>query len=142
MTDEEELRQILKEIPIDKIRELAKLDKEIPIDKIRQLAKLDKAINEACDEYHGSFQGLSSAIGALVAGQIYGWHVIRIAISTGTCIKYERVLGIKFAQFCPERGRLAYRSWGLKLADTVSDFWGAVNGRVPGKRSDQILPKS
>jgi len=127
MTDEEELRQILNDMPIA---------------KLRQLVRLDKAINQACDEYHGSFQGLSSAIGALVAGQIYGWHVIRIAISTGTCIKYERVLGIKFAQFCPERGRLAYRSWGLKLADTVSDFWGAVNGRIPGKRSDQILPKS
>jgi len=122
--------------------ELSQALKDISPDELHRLIELRKIIDESCDGYHGSLQGIAGAIGILMVGQVYGWRVLRVAVATSTFAKYEKMLGIKLNEYCPERGRLAHRSWGLKLADTVGDFWAAVSGKIPGKRSDKILDAS
>lgn len=94
---------------------------------------LEEIAKEAALNYKGSGNILESAIGAMYVGQIYGWKVLRMIHGSNTYVKYEKILGVKFKDICPDRGPLASNSIGLKIADKLGGFWKVATGKVPGR---------
>ncbi len=80
-------------------------------------------------EFSGLGNRLGAALGALVLGQHYGTRVLRMIHSPSTYRKYERILGIRFEDFCPEDTHLSGKNWGFKAAKRVGAFWDVVMGR-------------
>src|SRR5688500_7468568 len=85
-------------------------------------------IEKAVDRYKGDVTVLESAVGALVIGRLFGWHVLRLIHSGRTFAKYEGILEIKFREELPERGPEAHTIYGIKLADKIGKFWQAIAG--------------
>ena len=97
-------------------------------------AKTEARICRAIAEYQGTGTTLESALGALVLGQHYGSRALRMVHSPSTYRKYERVLGIKFEDLCPEYTPLSSRNVGLRVAERLGAFWDVVMGR---KKTDK-----
>lgn len=91
--------------------------------------KQNEAIKQSVDKYRGQAMALESAFGAVVIGHRYGWRVLKIIHSPATYRKYEKILGVKFQDICPERGPLAKRSLGLAIADKLNSFWAVATGK-------------
>ena len=89
----------------------------------------DAHIRNVVENYKGDVTVLGNAIGMLVLLRYVGWKVIRIVYSAETCLKYERILGVKIKEIAPERGEFAYKSLGLMLIDMVGGYWNFVAQR-------------
>lgn len=100
-----------------------------------QLAELDRLEKEAVMDFEGQIDDLEKAIGMLRIGHHVGWRVLVIAHSKRTIRKYEGILGITFREFFPERGPSTSRSFGMKIADSLSNFWKGVSGeeKIPDR---------
>lgn len=98
---------------------------------------LEAVIEKVSKEYTGDFTVLESAVGALVTGQLFGWKVLRMVHGSRTYARYEKILGLKFREVCPERTSLSSKSAAIKIADKVGDFWAIAKGEKPG-RSPQV----
>lgn len=98
-----------------------------PLSPIEMMTIIDDAI----DKYHGDVSVLESSIGALVFGNKFGWRVLRISHSSHSYGKYEKILGLKFKEVCPEYTELSSRSVALNIANSMGKFWDLANGRVP-----------
>jgi hypothetical protein len=94
---------------------------------------LNVVIKNAAQRYSGDLTQLESMFGALVAGQLYGWKVLRLIHSGATYAKYEKHLGVKFRDVCPEVGPLAHRSHAYALSEQMGNFWRMVRGQDPGR---------
>ena len=90
----------------------------------------EKIIKDAALNFHGQLPALEGAIGALYAGQIYGWRVLRVAHGSTTYNKYEDILGVKFKDVCEGESVLGHRSWGLRLTKSLKSFWKVATGKV------------
>ena len=103
---------------------------------IDQLKRLDEIEQVAIARYVGDLGELESALGMLRMGHQYGWRVLVLIHSKATIRKYEEILGIDIREELPEKGPAAHRSVGLKVAETVGNFWKAVSGdiKIPKKR--------
>lgn len=86
-------------------------------------------------DFKGRAQVLESALGALIIGQKFGWRVIKLVHSPATVKRYEKILGLKFQDVCPERTKQSGRSVGLTVADKLQSFWAVALGKknVPDK---------
>lgn len=84
-------------------------------------------------DFKGQLPVLENAIGAMYVGQLFGWKVLRIIHGSNTYSKYERMLGVKFKDICPERGPLAEKCVGLRIADAAGGFWKVATGKIPGR---------
>ncbi|MEH6542466.1 MAG: hypothetical protein V7721_00860 [Porticoccaceae bacterium] len=95
----------------------------------------NQTITKAIDGYRGQAPTLESALGAVLIGHRYGWRVLKVIHSPATYKKYEKILGVKFQDICPERGPKASRSMGLKIADRLNSFWAVATGKkkIPNK---------
>lgn len=92
-------------------------------------------IAESIDNYRGLAPTLEAAMGAVMLGHLYGWRVLKLVHSPATYRKYEKILGIKFEEVCPERSPKSKRSLGLKIADRLNSFWAVATGKkkIPNK---------
>lgn len=101
-----------------------------------ELARLGEICDRATAEFDGNFEELESAVGMLFVGRLMGWKPLLIIHNKRTVKKYEEILGIDVREEFPEVGPLAHRSVGWKVAETVTNFWKAVNGdiSVPNRR--------
>lgn len=95
--------------------------------------------NETIKKFKGDIPELESAIGMLFAGRQYGWKVMYLVHSKATIRKYEKILGVKIREVCPELGPLADRSVGWKIAKKVSNFWKEVTSNIHGARNAKVL---
>lgn len=85
----------------------------------------------------GSIDDMEAALGLLRVGHHFGWRVLVVVHNKKTIRKYEEILGIKIREFFPERGPSSYRSSGLKIAESLGNFWKAVSGDIKiDKRRD------
>jgi len=100
------------------------MKKKLQLDDDKMLEILEKAIVG----FKGDTTVLESAVGALVMGRHFGWHVLRIMHSSRTFTKYEDILGVKFKEVLPARGPLASTVNGIKVADGIGKFWQALAG--------------
>lgn len=91
--------------------------------------ELYKRIDEVAKEFHGQFPNLYQIFGVVVVGRLFGWRVVRLTVSGSTWAAVTKWFGDP-KQWMPERGRLAYKSVGLKLVDGVGDYWGFIKGHV------------
>ena len=97
--------------------------------------ELDELVKGLAQDFSGQLPDLRNAVGALVMGRVYGWKVLRLVHDGPTYSRYERRLGLKFREVCPELGPLARRSLGLEYAEKVQAFWKVAKGElaVPGE---------
>ena len=95
--------------------------------------KLEKAIQKLSEEYVGDLGVLESAIGSVLIAQLYGWKVLRMCHGSNAYAKYERMLGIKFKDECPEVTKLSKKSLGLQAVKFAKDFWLVVQGKKEGR---------
>ncbi len=90
----------------------------------------------------GSFSGdaghLRNAIGAYFLGWFLGWKVLYLVLDRRSCRHYERLLGVRFREVCPDVGRLAYRSMAWRNFAGKKNFWKAVKGETDGVRSAEL----
>lgn len=107
---------------------------------ISRLLAVDKETEEAILQKMCEFQGiattLESALGALVVGQYFGWRVLKLLHTPATYRRYEKVLGIKFQDVCPEITEMGKKkSIGYAITEKLGSFWAVIMGRkkVPNK---------
>ena len=81
---------------------------------------------------------LEAAIGAYIVGQKIGWKPLLLVHDKKTLAKYEKILGIDFRKELPEVGVWANKSAAWELSQTVSNYWKAVKGEIPGIRTPEI----
>jgi hypothetical protein len=91
--------------------------------------------------FRGNFDHLEAALGALLIGRLIGWQTLRIIHSNATFNRMERILGLKFREPLPwavegapplmeKRAVYAEKSYALRFADKVGDFWAVVQGET------------
>lgn len=91
--------------------------------------ELTAEIERVCTEYDGQLDDLYQSIGLLVAGQLFGWRVMRLVAQRQNWRDATHLFG-DLKERMPERGDLWYRSVGLKLADDLQDYWNIIKGVV------------
>lgn len=91
--------------------------------------EIQKLIFDVSTNYVGQMDDLYKAVGMLVVGRLYGWHVMRLGGSKPDWELANRLFGdIKL--LLPKRGEFAGRSLGLAVADRMGHFWEIIRGTV------------
>ena len=116
------LGEILLKIPVkSKEEKIAKLSAS-------QHLQLQEIEENAIAGFKGDLTLLESALGMLRMGHHFGWRVLYLLHSKRTIRNYEEILGIKIRDIFPDKGPSSYRSYGLNIADTFTNFWKVVGG--------------
>lgn len=92
-------------------------------------AELLQHIDKIAAEYVGDVSYLSSAIGAVMLGRLYGWRVIRITTTSKVYTRHQRILSLDFKKVLPEETELSKKSIGYSLAKKLDKFWDVVNSK-------------
>lgn len=93
-------------------------------------AEQEQILLQNIKEYRGVGTTLESALGALIMGQYFGWRVLKILHNPLTYRRYEKILGIKFQDVCPEATHYSNtRSVGYAITQKLGSFWAVVMGR-------------
>ena len=92
--------------------------------------QLQNQIETVCQEFHGQAPDLLQVIGIVTVGRLFGWRVLRLVVSPRLWTLTIRLFGDP-KQWMPERGRLAYKSKGLKVLDTMGGYWDFIQGITP-----------
>ncbi len=92
-------------------------------------SELLKHIDKIAAEYVGDISHLSSAIGALMLGRLYGWRVIRIITSSKVYTRHQRILALEFKQVFQEETQISRKSTGYMIAKKLGKFWDVVNSK-------------
>lgn len=110
-------------------QKLAKLTAE-------QEAEINAIERRAIADFKGQLDDLERAVGMLRMGHHFGWKVLVLIHSKRTIRKYEEILGITVREFFPAEGPSSYRSYGLKIAQGLDNFWKAVSGetKIEGRK--------
>lgn len=96
----------------------------------------EELILQKMREFKGIATTLESALGALMVGQYFGWRVLKLLHTPATYRHYEKVLGIKFQDVCPEITEMGKKkSIGYAITEKLGSFWAVIMGRkkVPNK---------
>lgn len=91
--------------------------------------ELTAQIERACSEYSGQMDDLYQSIGVLVAGQLFGWRVMRLTAQRQNWRVATQLFG-DLKELMPERGVYYRRSVGLSIADNLDEYWNIVKGLV------------
>lgn len=96
----------------------------------------EKLILKKMDDFQGLGTSLESALGALIIGQYFGWRILKLLHTPTTYRRYEKALGVKFQDVCPEITEKGKRkSIGYAITEKLGSFWAVIMGRkkVPNK---------
>ena len=89
--------------------------------------QMNDRIEEVCEQFQGQFPDLFQMIGIVVVGRLFGWRVVRLVVSPSMWTMLTRMFGDPKV-WMPERGRLSYKSFGLKVVDSMGCYWDFVKG--------------
>lgn len=92
--------------------------------------QLDERIEKVCEDFKGQFSDLLQMVGIVVIGRLFGWRVIRLVVSRRIWMMTTRAFGDP-KLWMPERGRLAYKSVGLRVVDALGGYWDFIKGVTP-----------
>jgi hypothetical protein len=81
--------------------------------------------------YRGDGPVLQAALGALLLGRVYGWRVLRVAYSSATYAKYQRLLQVDFKQWCEPTTEFTHRHRGYEMIGKLDNFWKIIKSEVP-----------
>ena len=104
----------------------------------RRMIGIPDEITERAASFRGTAHHLEEALGAYAMGQLYGWRVLRMMHGTKNMNRSQRILGVKFADVCPERTELSQRCLGIRLADKARGFWRIAEGKDAGRERFQL----
>ena len=76
--------------------------------------------------YRGNGQELENALGALCLGKLYGHRVVRVMHAGPSYTKYQKILELRFNDWCPAETPLSTRHRGYQLALKAKSFWGVI----------------
>ena len=102
----------------------------------------EQTILQHMKEFRGVGTTLESALGALILGQYFGWRVLKLLHNPATYRSYEKILGLKFQDVCPEKTEYSEtKSVGYAITQKLGSFWAVVMGKRKvadkGKIGDQ-----
>jgi hypothetical protein len=89
--------------------------------------QLNERIEKVCEEFKGQIPDLYSMVGVVIVGRLFGWRVVRLTASRRVWTMTTKWFGDP-KELMPERGRLAYKSVGLKIIDQIGDYWDFIKG--------------
>jgi len=94
-----------------------------------QLAKILPMIEQESSNFHGQLDSLYQVAGLLLVGQLYGWRVMRLVSTRSNWNRATKLFG-DLKLLMPERGPLAEKSVGLRIADALGKgkFWEIIRG--------------
>jgi hypothetical protein len=92
--------------------------------------ELIQKIERISTDYHGQIDDLYEAIGMIISGRLFGWRVMRLASSRSCWTLATKLFGDP-KLLMPERGTLAYKSFGLKVCDKAGEYWEVVKRHTP-----------
>jgi hypothetical protein len=103
--------------------------------------RLAPHLSDRIRQFSGNFDHLEASLGALVVGRLLGWETLRIIHSNATWHRMEEILDLKFREPLPwasddspplleKRGVYAKKSYALRFADKVGDFWAVFRGET------------
>jgi len=98
-----------------------------------------KFTEEVVKNYRGDGSKLINALGALSLGRQVGWRVLSLVTSEPTFLRYQKILGVKFKDVLPERGKYAKKSFALRIVDEFDNFWRVVQGRDKMAKDKKFL---
>lgn len=78
--------------------------------------------------FRGNGQELENALGALCLGKIYGHKVIRVMHVGSSYTKYQKILDLRFNDWCPAETSLSVRHRGYQMALKAESFWNMIRG--------------
>lgn len=102
-------------------------------------AELLEHIDKVASEYIGDISHLSSAIGAVMLGRVYGWRVIRIITSSKIYTRHQRILSLDFKQVLPEETEFSKKSIGYSIAKKLDKFWDVVNSKFKMETHEKMF---
>lgn len=100
--------------------------------------ELKEHLEKAIKDFRGSATTLESALGAVLIGQTFGWRMLKMIHNPSTYSKYEKILGIKFRDYCKEETKNTQRNVGMKAAVKLKAFWEIVRGTLHVKDKGHI----
>ena len=107
-------------------------------EKLLTADQLVDLIDKAIKDYSGPVSPLLTSIGFLMVGRKFGWKVMFLMHSQTTVRKYENILNIKSRDVMPVEGPLARKAVCWDLLQKITNFWRAVNGEVPGAKTQEV----
>lgn len=107
-----------------------------------QLKQIIPMIETECANFHGQLDDLYQACGLMIAGQLFGWRVMRLIAVRSNWRMATRLFGRHAPQgdiklLMPEYGPLAHKSVGLKLIEDVAHYWAVIQGAQTIPRADK-----
>lgn len=91
--------------------------------------ELMKKVQKISTEYHGQIDDLYEVVGLIITGRLFGWRVMRLASSRSCWTLATKLFGDP-KLLMPERGTLAYKSFGLKFCDKAGEYWEVIKGHT------------
>lgn len=85
-------------------------------------------IEKVVSTFRGNGQELENALGALVLGKVYGYRVIRVMHTGASYTKYQKILDLRFADWCSAETPLSSRHRGYQFALKAQSFWNLIRG--------------
>jgi hypothetical protein len=114
-------------------------DMDIKTEPFTISPELAAHIEQLCSEYHGQLDDLYQSIGLVIAGQLFGWRVMRLVSSRSNWKVATELFG-DLKTVLPEYGIHAERSIGLQLTRELGDYWKVVRGliKVPEQKRREL----
>ena len=104
--------------------------------------ELETQLCQQIADYQGPGPILSSALGALIVGQHFGMDALRMIHTPATLRKYQKALGIEYAEYCPPRTNLTGKSRGVRIAEKLGGAWKVITGKVKVKGKGDVTAKA
>lgn len=95
-------------------------------------AELMKKIEEIVETYKGDITYLNEAVGMVVVGRLMGWEHQRM-VTSRKCWTFATKLfqmDMKDPNLMPKRGKFAFRSRALALADKFGGYLAYIKGSI------------
>lgn len=102
--------------------------------------ELLELIERKSEEFTGQCDDLGAAVGILVLSRLFGWRVMRLVSNRRHWQITIKIFG-DIKKITPERGKLARKSIGLKIADKLGEYWDLISGKkkvIPEKTRKMI----
>lgn len=90
-------------------------------------AELMQKIRVALANYSGDSDDITAAIGLLVMAHLMGWRYARLVLSRKAWKEANNLFG-DLKKFIKKDTEFTRKSFGLKLVNSLEEFWGYVRG--------------
>jgi hypothetical protein len=123
---------------VEKMQEITKGYTGKQLDDLYKSVELVVKVDEVTKEFHGQLDHLYEAVGMMMLGRLMGYRVMRL-VSSKRCWRMAINLFGDHKKWMDEKGKYYDKSIGMKVFDTVQEYWDFIAGNV--NRDDLPLHK-